>query len=204
MSHPAACLTPFARDHADRLNMPARGAALALFMLAFSVTGGVRPAPDHTYSDFGGLTAQLTCAILAFLYLAWVFVSRFVLRQAAKVDHYAELAPTVRFGCDMTVTLVSFIGAVSGASAINDDCPIDFAPLCYRCPVVTDFAPSLPDACKLPIGSTSSIPFECPNTCPGAWKLTIANGAYDGSECMLDSTPPPLPPPHPHPTPPRL
>ena len=182
MSHPADILVPYFRDNGDRLKMPARGVALFFFMLTFSITGGVDPAPEQRYSDYGGLTAQLCCAILAFLYLLFVFISRFVLRDAAKADHYAELAPVVRFGLDMTVTLVSFVGAVSGASTINDVCPIGDIFLCYRCPAQDNFSPSLPDDCKRAIGSTNPDPFECPSTCPSAFKLTIANGGFDGSE----------------------
>ena len=111
-------------------------------------------------------------------------VSMLLAKQgAAKADHFAELAPWVRFMLDTTVTLVAFVGAVSGATAINDVCPIDDEFLCYRCPAQTNFAPSVPDSCKLPVGSTSTIPFECPSSCPAAFKLTIANGGFDGSEC---------------------
>ena len=151
-------------------------------MLGFSITAGVNPDPDHDYSHYGGLTAQLTCAILAFLYLTFVFASRFVLPNVAKADHFAETAPVVRFGLDLTVSMIAFVGAVSGASAINEVCPLDVDALCYRCPVKPILVPSVPDECKVPIGSTTTIPFDCPSSCPEAFKLTIANGAYDGSE----------------------
>eukprot|EP00946_MAST-07B_sp_MAST-7B-sp1_P004217 g4217.t1 len=179
-SHPAALLAS-SRAFADRLKLPARGAAWAFFMLGFSITAGVNPVPNYDYSHYGGLTAQLTCAILAFLYLTFVFASRFVLPNMVKADYYTEMAPAVRFGLDLTVSMIAFVGAVSGASTINEVCPLEVEALCYRCPAKPNFAPNVPDECKLPVGSTSVIPFDCPSSCPEAFKLTIANGAYDGT-----------------------
>ena len=98
--------------------------------IAFIVTSATAPVLGHTYSDYGGLVGQLTCAVLCWLYLSFILASKFVLPN----NIFNECPATVRFALDLTFTMVCFIGSVSGAASINSDCILPPG-LCYKCPV---------------------------------------------------------------------
>lgn len=137
--------------------------------VAFIITSAAPPVLGHTYNDFGGLVGQLTCAVLCWLYLSVIIVSKFITLPAMKVDYFGDLPATVRFGLDLTFCMVCFIGAISGAASINSDCILPEG-LCYKCPASDQLDPAVTDpTCRLQ-GGTPVGPYLCHKNCLHAFR----------------------------------
>ena len=152
-----------------------RYASFVLLLVAFSITAGSAPAPGETYKTFDGLIGQLTCAVLCWLYVFFIIVSRVAaLNGWATTDFFAGIPATVRFAMDLTCTMVCFIGAIAGAASINTDCilPAALIPLsaCYQCPISDQTDPTVTDpGCKQD-GGTPIAPYMCLSTCKNAFR----------------------------------
>ena len=174
MSHPLALCTGFAERLGDKWVAPLRAATFVMLCVSFSITAATAPGGDTLrYDSMPGLTAQLAAAVLAFLYTGMILISKFVLQEVAKADHFAELPSLMRFAMDLIITLLVFIGAVAGATAINSDCILPYE-ICYKCPVADASSAGTPDDCK-PSGAPDG-PYWCMKSCPHAYPTTVATG----------------------------
>ena len=173
--HPLHVLHSLVTAYIPNAEWPLRCAESLLTFIAWVCIAGTAGTPEE-YKRYTGTTVALICGVLVWLYVTGLVVLQFGNGRLFFTHNLPSFPVAVRFGVDLSCTLLLFIAGVSLASTINNVCRTPGVSSCCTCAAV----PYAPAECQVP--AAGGISFKiCPCACANVdGHLTLATGSHGG------------------------